>query len=93
MPPFNDIEQGGIESMKIWKISAVFLIFVLFVCIFTVDAAQENLENTSSGLKELPELDMTDLHLAIPLIEIDPEIINATPDWIVLTHDEDGSKY
>lgn len=78
--------------MKILKISAVFLLFVLFVCILTVDAAQENLDNTSSGLIELPELDMTDLNMDIPLIEIDPEIMNATPDWIILAHDEDGKK-
>jgi len=78
--------------MKILKIFAVFLILVLFACIPAVDAAQEILDNTSSGLKELPELDMTDLNMDIPLIGIDPEIMNATPDWIVLAHDEDGKK-
>ncbi len=68
-----------------------FFILVLIALIPAVSAGSENINNIS-GLTELPEMDMTGLHRDIPLIEIDPEIMNATLDWIVLVHDEDGKK-
>ena len=70
----------------------VFTIFSILVLIFltpAVNASQENMSDVS-GLMELPEMDTTGLNMDIPLIEIDPEIMNATPDWIVLAHDEIG---
>ena len=79
--------------MKKLIVYNTFFILVLIVLVPVVNAGQENIDNFSSGLKELPEMDMTDLHTDIPLIEIDPEIMNATPDWIVLAHDADGKNH
>jgi len=72
------------------------LLILLFLLIMPVASA--TLEKTGSNnqdmikpnLTELPELDMTGLYSDIELIEVDPEIFNATPDWIVLAHDTEG---
>ena len=37
-------------------------------------------------------MDMTGLNTDLELIEVDPEIMNSTPDWIVLAHDDAGKK-
>jgi hypothetical protein len=77
--------------MKKLVACTVFVILALIALIPAVNAGPENINNIS-GLTELPEMDLTGLHRDIPLIEIDPEIMNATLDWIVLVHDEDGKK-
>jgi PKD repeat protein len=44
------------------------------------------------ALQPIPELDMTGMNTDIELIEIDPEITNATENWIILAHDDAGKK-
>ena len=77
--------------MKKQVACTAFAILVLIALIPAVNAGSENMNNLS-GLTELSEMGMTGLHPDIPLIEINPEIMNATLDWIVLVHDEGGKK-
>jgi PKD repeat protein len=55
-------------------------------------AAQEAETFLESDSKELPEMDMTGLHTNIELIEIDPDITNATQNWMLLAHDAAGKE-
>lgn len=83
------------EVVELMQKPLVYLVIILFVTnIFApaVTASKENLDNSRPKLQELPELDFTDLNPDIDLIEIDQEISNATPDWMLLAHDESGKK-
>jgi hypothetical protein len=74
--------------MKVLKICIVVL-FMIISFTMVVNASQEN-NHPNLTPSVLPELDMTGLNTDIELIEVDPEIMNATPDWIVLAHDDAG---
>ena len=82
--------------MNAHKVNVLLFIVILLFALFPVviaDQVNSNASNVSySTLKELPELDMTGLHTDIELIEVDPEITNATTDWIILAHDAAGKK-
>ncbi|AGB02629.1 hypothetical protein [Methanoregula formicica] len=77
--------------MKCLKISFVVLLVIL-ACITVVNASQVKNNNSISTSHDLPEMDMTGLNTDLELIEVDPEIMNSTPDWIVLAHDDAGKK-
>ena len=79
----------------VWTIILFFLILIAFYTPVTADQDNSdvgNVTNTGSTLKELPELDMTGMDTDIELIEIDPEVVNSTSDWMVLAHDDAGKK-
>jgi PKD repeat protein len=67
-------------------------IFVLLVLIPLATASQESISTFKPEIQELPELDMTGLETDIELIEVDPEIIGATDDWMILAHDDAGKQ-
>ncbi len=79
----------------VWTLILLLLILITLVPAVSADQGNSKVENANyagSVLKELPEMDMTGLHTDIELIEVNPEIINATADWIVLAHDDIGKK-
>ena len=79
----------------VWILILLLLILITFAPAVTADqtnSKEENANYAGSGLKELPEMDMTGLYTDIELIEVDPEITNATENWIILAHDDIGKK-
>jgi PKD repeat protein len=82
-----------VKKLIVWTI--VVLLIIMLVPVISADQGNSNIGNMNIiNVKntELPELDMTGLHTDIDLIEIDPEITNATPDWMLLAHDDIGKK-
>jgi PKD repeat protein len=79
----------------VWTLIILLLILITLVPTVTADQGNSKVEtanNAESVLKELPEMDMSGLHTDIELIEVDPEITNATENWIILAHDNIGKK-
>jgi PKD repeat protein len=76
--------------MKLLSSRVILFVLVLLSLVSVANAIPENTIDIKSKLTELPELDMTGLYSDLDLIEVDPEIINVTPDWIVLAHDDEG---
>ncbi len=79
----------------VWTLILLLLILVTFVPAVTADQGNSKVEtanNAEAFPRELPEMDMTGLYTDIELIEVDPELTNATENWIVLAHDDIGKK-
>ncbi|RPI40335.1 MAG: PKD domain-containing protein [Methanoregulaceae archaeon] len=85
----ENIHSEALIAMK--KISVV-LIIVFLVLIPVATASQDRIGTTELDMREHTELDMTGLETDIELIELDPEIIMATDDWMILVHDDAGKK-
>lgn len=74
--------------MKVLKICVVVLFMIISFTTIVNASQEDNHSNLTPSI--LPELDMSGLNKDIELIEVDPEIMNATPEWIVLVHDDVG---
>jgi PKD repeat protein len=92
------LPKEALNPMKkpiIWTIILLQLVLIALIPAVMADQGNSNagtVNSTGAVLKELPELDMIGMHTDIELIEIDPEIVNSTEDWMVLAHDDVGKK-
>ncbi|MEN6609282.1 MAG: hypothetical protein ABFC24_00425 [Methanoregulaceae archaeon] len=91
--PNSQPSIGKPASKTLYYLGCISLLLMLVTGVSAVEPNTPAGTGTDpAGYNEVPEMDMTGLHTDIELIEVDPEIMNATPDWIVLAHDPAGKQ-